>query len=123
MENKEAVLPYFISNYVPEENRNQREEITDREYFRQMYPASVKRYLRVIAEVLNRMDTSESYLYDEYPDKVRMERLTEIVLRLVPLEERMNRETQRNMIKVLLWEEVVYRRNQRREKITSTGQS
>lgn len=112
MGKQDPALPYFMNYSLPgEENK----EITDREYFRQMYPASVKRYLRVIAEVLNRMDNEESYIYDEYPDKVRMERLAEIVLRLVPLEERMNRETQKNIIKVLLWEEVIYRRKQQRD--------
>lgn len=116
MEEKKVKLPYFMSYPLPGENMQSEEGISDRDYFRQMYPASVKRYLRMIQEVLDRMDVEESYIYDEYPDKIRMERLAQIVLRMVPLEKHMARETQQNMIKVLLWEEVVYRRKQKRDK-------
>ena len=70
--------------------------------------------LRVIVEVLDRMDRKDSYIYDEYPDKIRLERLSEIVLRLIPIEKNMSRETQRNLIRVLLWEEILERRDRKR---------
>lgn len=111
METRRPPLPYFMAYPLPEENRNSTERGTDRDYFRQMYPQAVKRYIRVIVDVLDRIDVRESYIYDEYPDKVRLERLAEIVLRLIPLENNMNRDTQRNLIKVLLWEEIIQRRN------------
>lgn len=111
MEKGQPPLPYFMAYSLPEENDTKRQD--DREYFRQMYPQNVKRYLRVITEVLDRMDQKESYLYDEYPDKIRMERLAEIVLRLIPIENTMNRETQRSLVKVLLWDEILIRRNRR----------
>ena len=110
MEIRRPPLPYFITNSLQEENRDYKGEITDREYFRQLYPQSVKRYLRVIVDVLDRMDIRESYIYDEYPDKVRIERLVEIVLQLIPLENKMNRETQRNLVRVLLLDEIIERR-------------
>lgn len=116
MEEKKVKLPYFMSYPVLGEKMQSEEEISDRDYFRQMYPVSVKRYLRVIRDVLDRMDADESYIYDEYPDKIRMERLAQIVLRKVSLEKHMDRETQKNLIKVLLWEEVIYRRKQKRDK-------
>ena len=103
-------LPYFMAYPLPKDNRNDIEKDTDREYFRQMYPQIVKRYIRVIVDVLDRIDVRESYIYDEYPDKIRLERLAETVLRLIPLEKNMNRDTQRNLVKVLLWEEVIQRR-------------
>ena len=92
---------------TPEESKNS----SDRDYFRQLYPQAVKRYLRVIVEVLDRMDRKDSYIYDEYPDKIRLERLSEIVLEIIPVEKNMSRETQRNLIKVLLWDEVLQRRS------------
>ena len=109
MENRRPPLPYFMAYQKPEENINNT-RISDRNYFRQLYPQSVKRYLRVIVDVLDRMDMRESYIYDEYPDKVRIERLTEIILRLIPLENKMNRETQRNLVQILLVEEIIERR-------------
>lgn len=110
METRRPPLPYFMAYPIPQENRNESGGITDRDYFRQLYPQSVKRYILVIADVLNRLDVKESYIYDEYPDKIRLERLTEIVLRLIPLENNMNRETQRNLVRVLLIDEIMERR-------------
>ena len=110
METRRPPLPYFMAYPIPQENRNELGEISDKDYFRQLYPQTVKRYIRVIVDVLNRMDVKESYIYDEYPDKIRMERLTEVVLRLIPLEKNMNRETQRNLVKVLIIDEIMERR-------------
>ena len=108
MESRRPPLPYFMVHQMKEENNMG--GISDRDYFRQMYPGAVKRYVRVIADVLDRMDIRESYIYDEYPDKIRLERLTEIILRLIPLEKNINRETQRNLVRVLLIDEVIERR-------------
>ena len=108
MESRRPPLPYSMAYYLPEDNI---QRSNDRDYFRQMYPQVVKRYLRIIVEVLDRMDVRESYIYDEYPDKIRLERLAETILRLIPLEKNMNRDTQRNLVKILLWEEVIERRS------------
>ena len=116
MENKRPPMPYYIAYSLPEDNRIRAERnISERDYFRQMYPQEVKRYLRVIVEVLDRMDMRESYLYDEYPDKIRLERLAETILRLIPLEKNISRESQKNLVRVLLWEEVIERRNTNRK--------
>ena len=106
-------LPYFMSYPYVEMNGGDREGEADREYFRQMYPQVVRRYIRVIIDVLDRLDIKESYIYDEYPDKLSLERLSETILRLIPLENNVPRETQRNIVRVLLYEEVVRRRSRR----------
>lgn len=110
MDSRRPPLPYYMAYQIPKENTNRTGQISDRDYFRQMYPTVVKRYLRVITDVLDRMDIRESYIYDEYPDKIRIERLTEIILRLIPIEKNMNRETQRNLVRILLIDEVIERR-------------
>lgn len=114
MESRRPSLPYYMTYPLPEENFNSSDRRSDREYFRQMYPQEVKRYIRVIVEVLDRMDIKESYIYDEYPDKIRLERLSEIILRLIPLEKNMNRDTQRNLVRILLLEEIIERRDKKR---------
>ena len=112
MENRRPPMPYYMVYPLQEDNKLRTERnISERDYFRQMYPQTVKRYIRVIVEVLDRMDVRESYLYDEYPDKVRLERLAETILRLIPLEKNISRESQKNLVRVLLWEEVINRRN------------
>ena len=114
MENKQPSMPYYMVHPLPKDNRTGAEhKINERDYFRQMYPQSVKGYIRVIVEVLDRMDIGESYLYDEYPDKIRLERLVETILRLIPLEKNISRDSQRNLVRVLLWEEVIERRNRK----------
>ena len=114
MEYSRPPLPYYMAYSLPQDKRNSSESIDEREYFRQMYPQTVKRYIRVIVEVLDRIDTRESYLYDEYPDKIRLERLTETILRLIPLEKNVSRDSQKNLVRVLLWEEVIERRDKNR---------
>lgn len=110
MEQRRPPLPYFMAYPYGEQNGNITGG-TDREYFRQLYPQVVKRYIRVIVDVLDRMDVRDGYIYDEYPDKVALERLSEVILGLIPLENNVPRESQRNIIKVLLYEEVLNRRN------------
>lgn len=114
MENRRPPMPYFMTYSLPEDNANGLDKRNDREYFRQMYPQEVKQYIRVIVEVLDRMDINESYIYDEYPDKIRLERLAETILRLIPLEKNRSRDSQRNLVRVLLWEEVLERRERKR---------
>ena len=123
MEQNRIPYPFFMTKEYEEMERNiklgeinqkgtiEEKEKADREYFKQMYPLEVKRYLRVIIEVLDRLDGKNSFLYDEYPDKIRTERLAETILKIIPLEKNQNRESQRNIIKLLLWEEIVRRRN------------
>lgn len=117
MDEYRTPIPFYMTetyermiNQNTEKKEPLSEESSQRDYFRQMYPQNVKRYLRVIVEVLNRIDVKGSFLYDEYPDNVRLERLLETTLRLIPLENNMNRETQRNLVRVLLLEEVMWRR-------------
>lgn len=114
MDLRRPPLPYYIEHLLPEESYSSSERESDREYFRQMYPQEVKRYISVIVEVLDRMDIKESFIYDEYPDKIRLERLSEVILSLIPIEKNLNRQTQRNLVKVLLWEEILERRVRKR---------
>ncbi len=52
----------------------------DLEYLQQMYPAEAKRYQKIIADVLNKIDYEGSVIYDEYPDKWQLYRLTKIIM-------------------------------------------
>ena len=52
----------------------------DLEYLQEMYPAEAKKYQKVIAGILDRLDYEGSMIYDEYPDKWQIYRLTQIVV-------------------------------------------
>ena len=122
MENNRIPYPFFMTKEYEQIEKEQQKinidkqdnlekENIDREYFKQMYPGDVKRYLKVIVEILDRLDGKNSFLYDEYPDKIRTERLAEMILKNIPLEKNQTRESQKNVIKLLLWEEIIRRRN------------
>ena len=123
MENKRIPYPFFMTKEYEQMEREQQamkiergtyngeKERLDRDYFKQMYPTEVKRYLKVIIEILDRLDGKNSFLYDEYPDKIRTDRLAEMILKNIPIEKNQTRESQKNVIKLLLWEEIVRRRN------------
>ena len=61
--------------------------IRDLEYLQQLYPRQVKKYQRRVAEILDKMDYEGSMIYDEYPDRYGMERLTESVWNIIKREE------------------------------------
>ena len=123
MENRRIPYPFFMTKEYEELERNkqqinaigensiEKKEALDREYFKQMYPLEVKRYLKIIVEILDRLDGRNSFFYDEYPDKIRTDRLAEMILKNIPIEKNQSRESQRNVIKLLLWEEIIRRRN------------
>lgn len=52
----------------------------DLEYLQQMYPADAKKYQKIIVEVLDKLDYDGSMIYDEYPDKWQIYRLTQIIV-------------------------------------------
>ncbi len=123
MENRRIPYPFFMTKEYEQMEREQQamkiergtyngeKERLDRDYFKQMYPTEVKRYLKVIIEILDRLDGKNSFLYDEYPDKIRIDRLADMILNNIPIEKNRTRESQKNVIKLLLWEEIVRRRN------------
>ncbi|MBR5596169.1 MAG: hypothetical protein IKW30_02035 [Lachnospiraceae bacterium] len=123
MEENKIPIPFFMTREYDRimdeiyrddksaENQAKEKEKKDREYFKQMYPEELKKYLKIIIEILNRLEGKDSFIYDEFPDKIRIERLTEIILKNIPLEKNQTRAAQRNIIKLLLWEEIVRRRN------------
>lgn len=123
MENRRIPYPFFMTKEYEQMEREQQameiergtyngeKERLDRDYFKQMYPTEIKRYLKVIIEILDRLDGKNSFLYDEYPDKIRTDRLAEMILNNIPIEKNQTRESQKNVIKLLLWEEIIRRRN------------
>lgn len=52
----------------------------DLEYLQEMYPLEAKKYQKVIADILERLDYEGSMIYDEYPDKWQIYRLTQLVV-------------------------------------------
>lgn len=95
----------------------------DLEYLQQMYPTEAKKYQKMIAEVLDKLDYEGSMIYDEYPDKWQIYRLTQIVVDKIKTQqdaehgtsmENMDRDWISEFIQVLLSYEIYKKRHSNR---------
>ena len=81
----------------------------DLEYLQQLYPNDVKRYRRRVAEILDTTDYEGSMIYDEYPDRCSLQRLTKAVCCILEKEE--EDPPGEDLVQVLLFNEVYKRRH------------
>ena len=86
MDFNRRVLPFFMT-YPGIGERNTRDAMRDLEYLQQMYPKEVKYYQQRVAEMLDRMDYDGSMIYDEYPDKLGVERMAISMMEIIKREE------------------------------------
>lgn len=73
-------LPFYMTYPMPLFYQEQDTVSKDLEYLQEMYPVEAKRYQKVIAEVLDRLDYEGSMIYDEYPDRWQIYRLTQFIV-------------------------------------------
>ena len=78
--NGSRILPFYMAYPLPLYYQEEDTVTRDLEYLQQMYPSEAKRYQRVIADILNQIDYEGSVIYDEYPDKWQLYRLSKIVV-------------------------------------------
>ena len=78
--NQSRILPFYMAYPLPLYYQEEDTVTRDLEYLQQMYPAEAKRYQKIIAEILNQIDYEGSVIYDEYPDKWQLYRLTQTVM-------------------------------------------
>ena len=90
--------------------------LRDLEYLQQMYPTDVRRFQKRIAEVLDNADYEGRMIYDEYPDKWQIYRLTQMIVEKIrqgdeegAVEEDWNKTTE--FVQILLCYEVYRRRH------------
>lgn len=77
--NQSGILPFYMTYPLPLYYQQEDSVTRDLEYLQQMYPLQAKKYQRIIAETLDCMDYEGSMIYDEYPDKWQLYRLSQIV--------------------------------------------
>lgn len=61
--------------YVPEDRI-----LEDLEYLQQMYPTYAKKYQRVISDAVDKVDYEGSFIYDQYPDNMTLQRMVASVM-------------------------------------------
>ncbi len=126
MDFERRILPFYMTypaadyDNVALYSRQDADVLRDLEYFRQMYPADVRRYQNRVAEILDKMDYEGSVIYDEYPDRYTLERLAANITNILRREERQQNPqnedsdnywgVRQSLIFVLLVDEVYKRR-------------
>ncbi len=78
--NQSRILPFYMAYPLPMYYQEEDTVTRDLEYLQQMYPSEAKRYQKMIAEILNQIDYEGSCIYDEYPDKWQLYRLTQTIM-------------------------------------------
>ncbi|MEZ3428259.1 MAG: hypothetical protein K1W13_12805 [Lachnospiraceae bacterium] len=120
MDYQHRILPFYMSYPAPYFMREEDSVWKDLEYFQQMYPAQAKQLQKRIAEILDKMDYEGSMLYDEYPDKWQLYRLSENVITILKQEEEESEqapaspekwEWMGDMVQIILYYEIYRRRH------------
>lgn len=57
--------------------------VEDFEYLRKTYPTMVGRYQRRVEEILEKLDYAGSMIYDEYPDRISLQKLGDAVAEIL----------------------------------------
>ncbi len=65
-------MPYYMAYPVPFSYDDERTERMDMEYLKSMYPDLPKRILPYVEEECDRMEYENSMVYDQYPDKLQL---------------------------------------------------
>ena len=103
------ILPFYMTYPMPLFYQDQDAVTRDLEYLQEMYPVEAKRYQKVIAEILDRLDYEGSMIYDEYPDKWQIYRLTQIAVD--KLKQSGKEEPAEDFVQVLLCYEIYKKRH------------
>lgn len=62
--------------------------LEDLEYLQQMYPTYARKYQSAISSIVDKMDYDGSFLYDQYPDKLTIQRMVESVMVIIKTNEK-----------------------------------
>ena len=114
--NQSRILPFYMAYPLPMYYQEEDTVTRDLEYLQQMYPTEAKRYQRIIVDILNTMDYEGSCIYDEYPDKWQLYKLTQAIMdRIKRMEDENENEKPwehiEELVQVLLYYEIYKKRH------------
>ena len=125
--NQSRILPFYMAYPLPMYYQEEDSIIRDLEYLQQMYPSEAKKYQKVIAGILDKLDYEGSMIYDEYPDKWQLYKLSRDILdRIKRAEEKDAPEVEipaekwewiGDLVQILLFYEIYKRRHNSRRGI------
>lgn len=115
------ILPFYMTYPLPMFYQKEDTVIRDLEYLQQMYPADAKKYQKMIAGILDKIDYEGSMIYDEYPDRWQLYKLSGEILERIKREEMQQNPSEvfpeekwkwlGDMVQILLFYEIYKRRH------------
>lgn len=121
MDYQRRVMPFYLSYSMPYFMKEEDSVLRDLEYLQEMYPKQAKDMQKRIVSVLDKMDYEGSMLYDEYPDKWQLYRLTDAVVAILRREEEEKESPEhitdekwewiKDMVQIVLYYEIYKRRH------------
>ncbi len=111
----EKKLPYYMAYPMPLLFDDEKIDRRDFEYMKSLYPETAKRLLPYIEEECDRMEYDCSMMYDEYPDKLQLLIMGKRIYDKAKQKEEEPGEWLRDLIQVMLYQELYKRRSDRRK--------
>lgn len=108
-------LPYYMAYPMPLLYDDERLDRRDFEYMKSLYPATAKRVLPYIEDECDRMEYDCSMIYDEYPDQLQLNMMGKRIYDKAKEKEEEPGEWLRDLIQVMLYQELYKRRSDRRK--------
>lgn len=117
---QEAGMPFYMTSPYPISYTSEEDMMQDWEYIQQMYPTSAKNMQRKIIERLNYMDYEGSMIYDEYPDRWMLYKISSEILDDLKRENgtKDEYEGEIELMQILLFYEIYKKRHRRRKGFT-----
>lgn len=117
------ILPFYMSWPLPLFYEEEDAAMQDLEYLQEMYPQEAKRYQLKVSRLLDRFDYDGSAIYDEYPDRLTLFKMSGDILETIAREEKNTgdqmsaaaKPQMAELIQVLVYHEI-FKRRRRREK-------
>ena len=127
------IMPFYMTYPLPMYYEDENSIIRDLEYLQQMYTAQAKRYQKAISNILDKLDYEGSMIYDEFPDRWQLYKLSTDILDRIRREEEKDKESDSenggseaslekwkwtgDLIQILLFYEIYKRRHNTRRGI------
>lgn len=109
----ERIIPFYMAYPLALYFDNEEKSDKDLAYMKSLYPVAAQRLQKMIDEELALRDYDTSSIYDEYPDKLMLRMIVRRVYeRAGDIE---NIENMSDLIEVLLYEELIRRRQRRNQ--------
>lgn len=112
------ILPFYMTYPMPLFYEEEDTVMRDLEYLQDLYPGEARRYRQKIMRLLDRFDFDGSVIYDEYPDRLTLFKMSGDVMSVIEREEKEEgREIPpehlpyiKELVQVLLYNEIYKRR-------------